>query len=225
MYFLSYRSHSPLSQLPIEILTKIFHLASIGDPNLSFQQQKIALLKITWVTRHWRIVVLDCPRFWSTIHIGFDTEYYDWVGNKQRKVELRYPRVCVYRSKGVPISLFVDPTQLGKARTTQFLKDLLTKTPCEFKDSQSPSPSPNSITRTVISASYWIQPQWKSMPKLDSPYQKAPINSLFSFYAAWPIGPPICIIIRITPSTSYNIWPWGIANSSGKHFFVAYHQQ
>ncbi|TFK66945.1 hypothetical protein BDN72DRAFT_916263 [Pluteus cervinus] len=120
------RSHSAISNSPIELLIEIFFLASVADPRLSFKDQRNALLTITWVSRHWRNVALDCPRLWSIIHLLFSSEFYG-NGNRERRLALGFAHECIRRSKAVPISLFIDPFEFGKARTTEFLKSLLTR--------------------------------------------------------------------------------------------------
>ncbi|TFK67835.1 hypothetical protein BDN72DRAFT_842601 [Pluteus cervinus] len=52
---------APINQLPIEIFIKIFSLL-VGP-----KDKAIAILPITWVTRHWRQIAVDFAELWSTL--------------------------------------------------------------------------------------------------------------------------------------------------------------
>ncbi|TFK66940.1 hypothetical protein BDN72DRAFT_843636 [Pluteus cervinus] len=67
------RSHSPISTAPIELLTEIFLLASVGDPTLFPRDKRLFLLRITWVSKHWRAVALNSANLLSTVQLRFDS--------------------------------------------------------------------------------------------------------------------------------------------------------
>ncbi|KAF5326388.1 hypothetical protein D9611_000635 [Ephemerocybe angulata] len=72
---------SPITQLPAELLTRIFYLS------LQFVEAD-GLTRTS--TRHWRNLVLESPQLWSEVHIRNDTrvEYLDLVCKNSKAIPL-----------------------------------------------------------------------------------------------------------------------------------------
>jgi len=82
---------SSIPSLPVELLSKIFLLASMDD------YSGITRIAITHVCYFWRETAINCSHLWSTIHIA-------------RSTTGMFPRVVEFqkRSNGAPLSISVD---------------------------------------------------------------------------------------------------------------------
>ncbi|KAK7037912.1 hypothetical protein R3P38DRAFT_2770269 [Favolaschia claudopus] len=84
--------------LPVEVIWLIFSwVFDTADSWNDFVRRRI---KCRGVCAHWRVVIRDYPRFWSTIVVA-------------RHTTQEFFQVCVERSKAVPIQLTVDASDHG----------------------------------------------------------------------------------------------------------------
>ncbi|KAH6914640.1 hypothetical protein BKA70DRAFT_1510014 [Coprinopsis sp. MPI-PUGE-AT-0042] len=81
---------APVSSLPAELLSKIFHLCTRKDIDPT---QFKALAIITWVSARWRAIALDDPSLWSNVSPSFGTK---WLA------------AFVQRSKPAPLSVSMN---------------------------------------------------------------------------------------------------------------------
>ena len=62
----------PISNLPPEILARVFHLLVLKEPPF-FVRRKLGWIRVTHVCRHWRQVALDDSSLWAQIIWGSQT--------------------------------------------------------------------------------------------------------------------------------------------------------
>lgn len=121
---------SPISSLPVELLSEIFTLCSLaaGEPSPSSDDAEYsppivtteglrATLLLSSVNRKWRDVVLHQPNLWSNLCITAElishTDDDDGIftsspQNTSSRFDASYIISCLQRSRQCPINVFID---------------------------------------------------------------------------------------------------------------------
>ncbi|KAI0066389.1 hypothetical protein BV25DRAFT_1835461 [Artomyces pyxidatus] len=82
-----HNAHSPVSRLPVELLTRIFHLVAISERagdvlwRTSFRDpigSRLGWIKVTFVCRRWREVALGCAKLWSNVPLSLAQDLPPW---------------------------------------------------------------------------------------------------------------------------------------------------
>ena len=92
------RAESPINSLPLEILSYVLELVV---PSTEYGDSRRSMSALTKVSRAWRDIILDSPKFWSNIHIDCSTT-------------VSFVRTCVARCRQYPLDIKI---KLGEANT------------------------------------------------------------------------------------------------------------
>jgi len=88
---------SPIHDIPIEILLKIFHLVALPRTRDSLYD----ILNLTHVCRFWRVALIDQPRVWAVLFIT-------------RKDRRSFVEACLERSQSGALDITVDAGMFGR---------------------------------------------------------------------------------------------------------------
>lgn len=120
---------SPISSLPVELLSEIFALCALaaGEPSPSSDDAEYsppivtteslrATLLLSSVNRKWRDVVLHQPNLWSNLcitaelisHADDDGIFTSSCQNSSSRFNASYITSCLQRSRQCPINVFID---------------------------------------------------------------------------------------------------------------------
>ncbi|TFY59984.1 hypothetical protein EVG20_g7593 [Dentipellis fragilis] len=104
-----------VNRLPPEVLAHIFgllqELVPLSDPRTQ-AETAYEWLQVTYVCRHWRSVVLGCPRLWSRVLLNFGSE---WAEESMR------------RSRMVPVCFRCTLTKKKQIYVTSLLRQHLSR--------------------------------------------------------------------------------------------------
>jgi len=150
---------SPISRLPVELLSCIFMLSSEPDTDecLPFDSSTVRTpLILSRVCKHWRDVARSTPRLWARICITSDLSEDDGSPDPPSHVNMRHINTCLSLSRNCPLDILID----ARDEDWDFSEPEIM--PVEFDSTHDPSFAPALIESALPLLTPHLR-RWKSL--------------------------------------------------------------